>query len=463
MEYEPNRSSWNQADDPSRAAAVVPDRDHGVGGRVLTTAPATRRAALAAERPIALLASTVVARLPTPVARFPSLPLGRAFWAIVGLLLVTRAVAVAGTAASVGSVGNALADWGGTWDAGWYGSIVQWGYGHSGPAYYATGFYPGWPLIGGLPYQAVSLAGRLADHPLVEPHALRGLSLVLMANAALVVAVWALWHLYAPLLGRSATIGGIALLLAAPGGFWLSAGYSESSFIAASAVAFLCAHRGRWLLAGLAVGAASVIRPYGVVLFLPLAILWVRGDRRITPGLVAGVALGLAGGGLYPIYTLLVYGNPLLYVDVHRNPAAFGGTTQATDPLTTLHVQWRRVREGLRLLGAPAAGAPGGAVPQGSALIVIAAGALQAGVGAVSGVLLLPAAHLLWAALILVIPLVSDANHASLARFALAGWPAYFALARLLRRWPAALGATVGVSCIAMAVLSYGFARFLVG
>jgi hypothetical protein len=169
------------------------------------------------------------------------------------------------------------------------------------------------------------------------------------------------------------------------------------------------------------------------------------------------------GGGLYPIYTLLAYGNPLLYLEVHRNPAAFGSTTQATDPLSTMRIQWRRVWQGLRLLGAPAGAAPGGAAAQGSALIVIAAGVLQAGVGAVVSVVLVPAAHLLWAALMLIIPLTSSAEHASLARFALAAFPAYFALARLLHRWPAVLGVTVGVSCMAMGVLAYGFARFLVG
>jgi hypothetical protein len=477
MEERPNRrSSWLEAGGPGRprspngpngpdgddrtARAAVAERAAASAGRLLTE---VRARAPAAERPIALPGTAVLARLPAPATHLPSLPWGRVFWVIAGLLLFTRAIALAGTAASGGSVREAILRWGGTWDAGWYGSIVQFGYGHSPPGIYATGFYPGWPLLGGLPYQAVSLAGRLIGHPLVDPHDLRCVSLVLMANACLAIAVWALWHLYAPLLGRGATLGGIALLLAAPGGFWLSAGYSESSFIAASALAFLCAHRRRWLLAGLAVGAAAVIRPYGVALFLPLAILWLRGDRRVTPALVAGVALGLVGGGLYPVYTLLAYGNPLLYLEVHRNPAAFGGVTQATDPLSTMRVQWRRVREGLRLLGGPAAAAPGGAAAQGSALIVIAAGVFEAGVGAVVSVVLVPAAHLLWAALMLIIPLTSSAEHASLARFALAAFPAYFALARLLHRWPAVLGVTVGVSCMAMSVLAYGFARFLVG
>lgn len=473
MEERPNRSSWPEAGGPSTpgdpsepggpepgASAALAEREAASAGGLPTE---LRTRAPAAERPFLRPGTAVLARLPAPATRLPSLPLGSAFWAIAGLFLFTRAVALAGTAASSGSVRDAVLRWGGTWDADWYGSIVQFGYGHSPPGLYATGFYPGWPLLGGLPYQVVSLAGRLTGHLLLDPHTLRCLSLVVMANACLVVAVWALWHLYEPLLGRGATLGGIALLLAAPGGFWLSAGYSEASFIAASALAFLCAHRRRWLIAGLAVGAAALIRPFGAALFLPLAILWLRGDRRVTPALVAGVAVGLVGGGLYPAYTLLAYGNPLLYVDIHRNPAAFGGVTQATDPLTTMRVQYRRVREGLRLLGGPAGAAPGGAAAQGSALIVIAAGVFQAGVGTVVGVLLVPAAHLVWAALMLVIPLATSAEHASLARFALAAWPAYFALARLLHRWPAVLGVTVGLSCTAMGVLAYGFTRFLVG
>src|SRR4051812_2147195 len=186
MEDEPNRSPWDEADGPDRPSAAsraaLAEREGVDAGSFLTTA---RAAAPAAERPLALPGASVVTHLQAPLTRLirlPSLPLSRAFWAIAGLLLVTRAIAVTGTAASLGSVREALMNWGGIWDAGWYGSIVQFGYGYSGFTYYATGFYPGWPMIGGIPYQAVTLAGRLVGHPLADPHALRGVSLLLMAN-----------------------------------------------------------------------------------------------------------------------------------------------------------------------------------------------------------------------------------------------------------------------------------------
>lgn len=395
----------------------------------------------------------------------------RSLLLIAGLFVATRAVALIAASASVGSLRRGALTLGGAWDGSWYLGIVAGGYGHTGAQYYATGFYPGWPLLGGAPYQVIAWALQLVHRPLTPAHAHTAidLSLVLTANACLALGVWALWRLYEPLIGRPAALAGIALLLAAPGSFFFSAGYSESSFLAATALGFLFAHRGRWVAAGAASGAAALIRPQGAALLLPLALLWLTSVRRPILPAVLAAALAVCGVALYPLYTWKLFGDPLLYVTVHGIPGAFGEVTSATSPLETLGFQWQRFVGGVRLLGndpalAPYVPAPPGNVTTyGLASIVIVIAELQALVGALLSWVTIPRTHFLWAALMVLAPLVTDPHHIALARFALAAWPVYFALGALLQRWRTLLGVALGTSGSAMAVLSYGFTRFLVG
>ncbi|HEV3092999.1 MAG TPA: hypothetical protein VGY30_00635, partial [Solirubrobacteraceae bacterium] len=76
----------------------------------------------------------------------------------------------------------------------------------------------------------------------------------------------------------------VVLLTAfAPMAFFFSAVYSESLYLALSVGVFLCARRGRWGLAATCAALAGATRSTGVVLALPLALLYLYGPREDRP------------------------------------------------------------------------------------------------------------------------------------------------------------------------------------
>jgi hypothetical protein len=99
----------------------------------------------------------------------------------------------------------------------------------------------------------------------------------------------------------------LAVLLTAfaPMAFYFSAIYSESLYLALSIGLFLCARRGRWASAAALGALASATRSTGVVLILPLLLLYLYGPRedreperaapRASAALVAGRLLAVRG------------------------------------------------------------------------------------------------------------------------------------------------------------------------
>ncbi len=176
-----------------------------------------------------------------------------------------------------GWLGDLLAAPAARWDAVWYLVIAHYGY-H--------------PELG------VFTASRSAFFPLY-PLALRGLSEVgvpavlagvLISLAALAAALYGIHRLTAMearrLLGaREHPIGEVArwavfATALAPMAFYFSAVYSESLYLALSVGVFWCARRGRWGWAGSLGALASASRSAGVVLLLPVAILYLYGPRE---------------------------------------------------------------------------------------------------------------------------------------------------------------------------------------
>ena len=105
------------------------------------------------------------------------------------------------------------------------------------------------------------------------------------------------------------------LLCVFPASLFLGAPYSESLFLAASIGAFYAARTGHWAAAGAAAAAASATRSAGVLLLLPLAILYWQGTepgRRLRPHL-AWLALAPAGLVAYARVLALAHGDPLAF------------------------------------------------------------------------------------------------------------------------------------------------------
>jgi hypothetical protein len=174
----------------------------------------------------------------------------------------------AGVTTPFGPVGDVLAAPLGRWDSVWYLAIAGAGYGDGA----REAFFPLYPLlvrIAGVPVGSALVGGALASTALL--------------GAALVV----LHRLVTLDHDRAVARNAVLVTALFPMSFFFSAVYSESLFLALSVGAVYAARRERWAWAGALGGLAAMTRSAGVVLLVPLALvyLWDVGrpslrDRR---------------------------------------------------------------------------------------------------------------------------------------------------------------------------------------
>ncbi len=202
-----------------------------------------------------------------------------AFW-------VTRAVAwIAGMVAvvAVGAVGetvprldpywltipfdetfsNLLIAPGARWDSVWYLEIAQYGYGYLDRA----AFFPLYPAL-------VSLAG---------PDGFAVLFGILVSCASAIGGMYLLHRLVELDYGSDTARAVILIVAWFPSSIVLSAVYSEGLFLLLSVGAIYAARTGRWAAAGLAGVMAAATRSSGVLLMVPLLIMYLYGPRADRP------------------------------------------------------------------------------------------------------------------------------------------------------------------------------------
>lgn len=168
---------------------------------------------------------------------------------------------------------------GARWDTVWFVGIADGGYDDTRAA-----FFPLYPLLAklaGLPFGSTLLGGLLVSWAA----ALAGLATV--------------HRLVRIELGdpRAARLATWALALF-PGSIFLSAVYSEALFLALAAGALLGARTGHWAWAGVLGALAAATRSAGLVLVVPLVLLWWDARPRGQDGGLRGLALG---AGLVPL------------------------------------------------------------------------------------------------------------------------------------------------------------------
>lgn len=181
----------------------------------------------------------------------------------------------------LGSVGDALAGSAVRWDSIHYLDIAAYGY----RARANTVFFPLYPLlikVGGAILQSDVIAG------------------VVISLIAFAIALVLLHRLTVEELGVPAADATVLVLVFAPLSFFFSAVYTESLFLALSLGAFYAARHERWMIAGLCAAAAAITRVPGVLLIVPLGLLWWNARERPTSALwLALPAIALAAFLLY--------------------------------------------------------------------------------------------------------------------------------------------------------------------
>jgi hypothetical protein len=193
------------------------------------------------------------------------------------------------------------------WDGRWYLQVAQRGYfvvprHQSDPA-----FFPLYPLLVNL-LHGLGL-GRIGAG-------------LLLANLGFLLGLIALYELARTWLPEADARRTAIYAALFPFGFVFSMVYPESIVLAAMAFAGVFASRGRWVAAGLAAALATLGRPEGAFVALPLAVLALRrwpiasaGERTRALWAALGAPAALAGLALYQHSTV---GDPLAFSHAQR-------------------------------------------------------------------------------------------------------------------------------------------------
>lgn len=315
-------------------------------------------------------------------------------------------------------------------DSAWYLAISDFGYEVSGrPAFFPL--FPGLTALGGAAIGSPLLAGMLIS-------TLAGLAGLYLVHRMVA-------------LDFDAELARTTVWIMAwfPGALVLSAVYTEALFLALSAGSLYAGRLGRWPLAGLLGGLAAASRSGGLLLIVPLLVLYIWGPRadRPGPGLGAGrprprhplradvlwiLAAVPAGLLAYVAYLGVATGDPLAAFSAqevwHRNFVPLGGIALGL---------WSALSGGFELL-VPGIGRSAANVARSSPEVLIVRDIALAGFMLAALWLLyestrrLPAAYTAYAATGLALPLSMPATgHAlmSLPRFMFVLFPLWIALA----------------------------------
>jgi Gpi18-like mannosyltransferase len=241
----------------------------------------------------------------------PDRPWRRAFLHGLMIWVVSRALVTAATAASwigeaqpaVGASGL-IERWTANFDAAWLLAIAENGYAVTKEMETAA-FFPLYPLLVNI--LAPVFGGQY------------WLAALVISNAALLVALTVIYRLTEHEFGPASAGRAIFYLVAFPTGFYLTAAYNTSLFIALLAGALYAIRTGKWWVAGLLGALASATRSSGVLLTVPFAYEYFRHHRfRLRPSVLAGALIPLGLGG-FMLFTWQVMGSPFAPVRAQSN------------------------------------------------------------------------------------------------------------------------------------------------
>ena len=189
------------------------------------------------------------------------------------------------------------------WDAVWYLRVAESGYRESEPR---AAFFPLYPL---LVRALATLFGGSPAALLASAYA--------VALAAFLGGLTLLHRLVSLELGRPLARPVLLLLAVFPAALYFGAPYAESLFLLLAVGAFYAARTGRWAWAGACAAAAAATRNSGVLLMLPLLIVW-WGSRERRPSDAAWVLLAPVGLAAFSLYLGLAEGDAWAFVHAHE-------------------------------------------------------------------------------------------------------------------------------------------------
>lgn len=189
------------------------------------------------------------------------------------------------------------------WDAVWYLRVAHSGYRESEAR---AAFFPLYPL----------LVRALATPFGASPAALLTAA-YLVALAAFLGALTLLHKLVTLELGRQLAWPALLLLAVFPAAFYFGAPYAESLFLLLSVGAFYAARTDHWAWVGVCAALAATTRNSGVLLMLPLLIIW-WGSRRPDLRNAAWLLLTPLGLAAFAAYLGITEGDPLRFVHAHE-------------------------------------------------------------------------------------------------------------------------------------------------
>lgn len=170
------------------------------------------------------------------------------------------------------------------WDGVWYRRVAEHGYLLVPGQYSDPAFFPLYPVV----LRAVHVLGFGLSYTAAA---------IVVSNLFFVVAIVAFYEL-GTLIGPERRAYRAAVLASLfPMSYVFSMAYPESLAFAAIAGAGIAALRGRWTLAALLAAAATLARPEGVFIAIPLAAIAVRKRHGYAAALAAPIALAT-----FPIY-----------------------------------------------------------------------------------------------------------------------------------------------------------------
>jgi hypothetical protein len=360
------------------------------------------------------------------------------------------------------ALGDLLVSPAARWDSAWYLTIAQDGYGDA-TSHAQAAFYPLYPLL-------MRVGGWVVGSPLVAG--------ILVSLACFLVALMLLHRLAALELGESYARPTVLLVAFFPSALFFSAVYSESLFLLVSVGAFLAARHERWAWAGALGGLAALTRNSGVLLLLPLAILFLYGPRpggapapgrarwlpryRLTPQVLwlALVPLGLA---LYLGWSAIALDDA--FAPYHAQELWL----RHFEPLGALTGGIDHAVDAVRELGRGGATTPYLGEGGGNSLEPVSQSLLLFGflvfalIGLVGVLRRLPLAYGAYTAVALAMTLsypVDQQPLISLPRYLLALFPLQLWLALWTSRRDGRLERTLGVSAVLLGLLAAQFARW---